>query len=809
MRVESTATPDIEEPAPSAGEPVRAAMGCPGRTRDPIVALAGGASAALGIAVLLGWQFNIPPLIQIFPDFTAMAYNTAVGFVAFGFALMALSMDRRAPARLAAGVGGLIALLRLFQYVTGAPKEFETLLSRFALPHPPIAGTEMAPNTAIAFVLTAAAVWLCSRRHEFRGKAMAVAFCGSGGAALGLNAFTGYLTGLQTYIWGQFKPMAAHTSVGLIILGAALVVVSWRQGRGVERDRRAWALVIVVMGGLVTSLSFWQALSIVEQLRAESVIRLRSGMPETVLVFGVLMTTLLATAVYLAQTARLRTALAERLRLDAERSSEELKRASAYNRSLIEASLDPLVTIAPDGTITDVNRATEEATGYSRQELIGTDFADYFTEARKARDGYQKTFRDGRVQDYELAIQRRDGHLTPVLYNASLYRDQSGAVAGVFAAARDVTERRNAELQLARANAYNRSLIESSLDPLVTIAADGEITDVNRATEDVTGCPRQQLIGTDFSNYFTDPERARRGYEKAFREGAVQDYELEIRRGDGRLTPVLYNAAVYRDETQAVAGVFAAARDITGRKRAEEELAQKARDLERSNADLEQFAYVASHDLQEPLRMVANFTQLLADRYRDKLGQDGVEFIGYAVDGAKRMQRLIQDLLSYSRVGTRAKDFESTDANERLGEAVANLQAAIEESGAVVTHEELPAVTADPAQLAQVFQNLLSNAIKFHGAGAPRVHISARREAAQWVFAVQDNGIGIAPEFAQRIFVIFQRLHSRGEYPGTGIGLALCKKIVERHGGRIWVESEPGHGAIFFFTIPTRRAKAT
>ena len=204
--------------------------------------------------------------------------------------------------------------------------------------------------------------------------------------------------------------------------------------------------------------------------------------------------------------------------------------------------------------------------------------------------------------------------------------------------------------------------------------------------------------------------------------------------------------------------------------------------------------------------MVANFTQLLADRYGDRVGADGAEFIAYAVDGATRMQRLIQDLLTYSRVGTRGKAFEAIDCNEILGAAVANLQVAIQQSGAIVTHEELPSIMADGSQLVQLFQNLLGNAIKFQTEASPRVHISARRELAQWLFSVCDNGIGIDPQFSNRIFVIFQRLHSREEFPGTGIGLALCKKIVERHGGKIWVESSPGAGSTFFFTIPATSA---
>jgi len=227
------------------------------------------------------------------------------------------------------------------------------------------------------------------------------------------------------------------------------------------------------------------------------------------------------------------------------------------------------------------------------------------------------------------------------------------------------------------------------------------------------------------------------------------------------------------------------------------------RELARSNAELEQFAYVASHDLQEPLRMVASFTQLLAKRYRTKLDADADEFIGFAVDGARRMQLLLNDLLAYSRVGTRGKLFEPTDCNEVLQEALANLTAAIEESDAAVNAGPLPKVAGDEVQLLQLFQNLISNALKFHNPGQPpQIRISAQREGSNWVFTVRDNGIGIAPEHQDRIFLIFQRLHQRHEYPGTGIGLALCKKIVERHGGRLWVESAPGPGSTFYFTIP-------
>jgi PAS domain S-box-containing protein len=258
------------------------------------------------------------------------------------------------------------------------------------------------------------------------------------------------------------------------------------------------------------------------------------------------------------------------------------KQASQYVRSLIEASLDPLVTISPDGKITDVNEATVKVTGVSRAKLIGTDFSNYFTEPTRARVGYQLVFSKGTVTDYPLTIRSINGKLTDVLYNASVYKDVSGNVLGVFAAARDITAQK-------QASQYARSLIEASLDPLVTISPDGKITDVNEATVKVTGVSREILIGTDFANYFTDPEKAREGYRLVFLQGTVTNYPLTIRHIDGKLTDVLYNASVYKDVAGNVLGVFAAARDITAQKKAEAQVAeQHAREMERL-MELERF----------------------------------------------------------------------------------------------------------------------------------------------------------------------------------------------------------------------------
>jgi PAS domain S-box-containing protein len=496
---------------------------------------------------------------------------------------------------------------------------------------------------------------------------------------------------------------------------------------------------------------------------------------------------------------------------DRKRAEEHLRAASLYARSLIEASLDPLVTISADGKITDVNTATEGVIGCSRDELIGSDFSDYFTEPDKARKGYQQVFAEGFVKDYPLAIRHQSGRITDVLYNATVYRNEAGEIKGIFASARDITDRKRAEEHLRAASLYARSLIEASLDPLVTISADGKITDVNTATEGVTGCSREELIGSDFSDYFTQPVEARDGYRKAFADGFVRDYPLAIRHQSGRITDVLYNATVYRNEAGEIQGIFASARDITDRKRAEEalrrshdELKERTAELARSNADLQQFAYVASHDLQEPLRAVVSYLQLLERRYAGKLDEKADKYITHAVEGGLRMQRLINDLLAYSRVETRGKTPGVVDVERVVDDALRNLRVTIGENDVVITRDPMPPIRADQAQLTQVFQNLIANAIKFRSDAPPQIRVGAQPQDDGWRFSVTDNGIGIDMKHADQIFVIFQRLHTRRAYAGTGIGLAICKRIIERHGGRIWVESELGKGSTFYFTLPNR-----
>jgi light-regulated signal transduction histidine kinase (bacteriophytochrome) len=270
----------------------------------------------------------------------------------------------------------------------------------------------------------------------------------------------------------------------------------------------------------------------------------------------------------------------------------------------------------------------------------------------------------------------------------------------------------------------------------------------------------------------------------------------QLSRAFDRMAMNLKRTTVSRDEL---------IKEVAERSRAEARLKEQAAALARSNEDLQQFAYVASHDLQEPLRMVTGYLQLIERRYSDRLDDDADEFIAYAVDGATRMKRLINDLLAYSRVGTRGQPFEPVALEDALSHVLRDLSLTIQESRAVVTHDPLPAVMADPLQIGQLFQNLIGNALKFSGDEPPRVHVGAERDGAMWAIAVRDHGIGFDPKYADRVFAIFERLHSR-DVPGTGIGLAVCKRIVERHGGHIRVESTPGEGATFIFTLPAVEA---
>ena len=528
-----------------------------------------------------------------------------------------------------------------------------------------------------------------------------------------------------------------------------------------------------------------------------------------------------------------------------------------YYRTLFQNAGVGITRVDLDGAFADVNQKFCEMVGYTREELVGTPVSA-LTHPDDYREGagFRKDLTSGRIASAtgEKRFVRKDSSTVWVRRTMSLVRDDTGEPHYVISIVEDITARKHIEER--QAIEYGVTLllaeapsIEAAIPAVIQIVCEklGYAYGARRVFDPQADMLRTmeswcspRLQADEFRRESTRSvgHGNRGGLNRRVWETSeaawIEDIEQEttLRRRAAALEaglrsafaiPVLLGNEFYgvieflatekraRDERaiEIAQGVAKQVGQFIARNQAElalrsanEQLTRKAEELARSNAELEQFAYVASHDLQEPLRMVSSYTQLILRRYGEKLDGDAKEFMDFIVDGAARMKRLIEDLLAYSRVGTRGKEFKPAEAEGALQKAIVNLRAAIEESSAVVTHDPLPTVCADDTQLAQLFQNLIGNALKFRGTAAPHVHVSAEDRGDEWVFGVQDNGIGIEAQYFERIFMVFQRLHVKTEYPGTGIGLAICKKVVDRHGGRIWVESQPGHGSRFCFALP-------
>jgi PAS domain S-box-containing protein len=403
-----------------------------------------------------------------------------------------------------------------------------------------------------------------------------------------------------------------------------------------------------------------------------------------------------------------------------------------------------------------------------------------------------------------IPLKRKDGSIIYTDVTSGMVKiAEKNYLMGIF---HDITERKRAEEEIKDNEKRFRELIESLPQLFWTCRVDGPCDYLSKQWVEYTGIPEAEQLGYRWLEQLHPEDRDRTVSEwmEKVKTGESFDIEFHIRRNDGVYHWFKTRAVPMRDVEGNITKWFGSNTDFDEIKKAEEKLQKSLVDLKRSNEELEQFAYVASHDLQEPLRMVSSYTQLIERRYKDKLDKDANDFINFAVDGANRMQRLINDLLDFSRITTRGKKFERVDVQSVVGQVFANLQNRIEESHAIITQDDLPVVEADETQMIRLFQNLIDNALKFRTDTPPRVHISTHKEGDFHVFTVSDNGIGIDTQYADRIFLVFQRLNTSTEYPGTGIGLAICKRIVERHGGKIWIESEIGKGSKFSFTIPIK-----
>ena len=493
----------------------------------------------------------------------------------------------------------------------------------------------------------------------------------------------------------------------------------------------------------------------------------------------------------------------------ADSTARTLRDSEERFRSLAASSPVGIFQTDVDGVLQYANRRFTQVAGLDEREpLCGDWLCIAHPEDRGAvAAAWHQAVAEGVELSSRFRVPATDGEIRWVHVQAAPLRDDSRALVGYVGSVQNTTD----QVQAYELRQRLAAIVESSDDAILATGLDGTIESWNPGAERLYGWSADETIGRPVSILAppdgTDAVAA--AMERVLLRRQSERYDAVVVTRDGRRLEVSLTTSPTKDPGGKVIGTSTIARDVTERKRAERDLAVTAAalqahtvELERSNAELAQFAYVASHDLSEPLRMVSSYVQLLAKRYRGKLDDDADEFIAFAVDGADRMQALINDLLAYSRVGRAGLERRRVDCDEVLRRVLRTLGATLRERGAEVTVGPLPAVQGDPTQLEQLFQNLIGNSAKFtHPGQPPRITVEGGLEGDGWRFAVTDNGIGIEPRHAERIFSMFQRLHGRQEYPGTGIGLAICRKIVELHGGRIWVEQAEGGGSRFVFTI--------
>jgi PAS domain S-box-containing protein len=528
-------------------------------------------------------------------------------------------------------------------------------------------------------------------------------------------------------------------------------------------------------------------------------------------------------------------------------AEEALLKAGALQSAIFNSANFSSIATDAKGVIQIFNVGAERMLGYTAAEVMNkntpADISDPQEVIARATalsvelgtpiaPGFEAlVFKASRgIEDiYELTYIRKDGSRFPAVVSVTALRDAQDVIIGYLLIGTDNTARKQIEaeqLQLGQRlrdhQFYTRSLFEANIDALMTTDPSGIITDINKPMEALTGCTRDELIGAPFKNYFTDPDRAQAGIKVVLSNKKVTDYELTARDRDGKETVVSYNATTFYDRDRRLQGVFAAARDVTDRKRVEEKLKIYADKLERSNRELQDFAQVASHDLQEPLRKILSFGDRLKTKAGGSLDEDSQDYLQRMCNAAARMQTLINDLMAFSRVEIKGQAFVPTDLGVIAREVSADLETRIEQAGGRVLIEELPTIDADPMQMRQLLQNLIGNSLKYFRGGVPPIVRIYCQKPEAWrsesldesgparqfcEILVTDNGIGFDEKYLDRIFTVFQRLHKKGEYEGTGVGLAICRKIVDRHSGTITARSTPGQGATFVVTLPVTQPK--
>jgi PAS domain S-box-containing protein len=484
---------------------------------------------------------------------------------------------------------------------------------------------------------------------------------------------------------------------------------------------------------------------------------------------------------------------------------ESAEQAALLLSAIVDSSDDAIISKDLNGTITSWNRSAERMFGYTEADAVGQPVATLLIPPDRQNEEPEilaKLRKGERVDHFETKRKRKDGTLLDVSLTISPIKSLSGTIIGASKIARDLTSKKQVE----RAALLLSSIVDSSDDAILSKDLNGIITSWNKSAERMFGYTAAEAVGQPVAALLIPSDRQDEEPDilAKLRSGErVDHFETKRKRKDGTLMDISLTISPVKDPNGSVIGASKIARNITEQIRNQQELRHSNNSLIRSNADLEQFAYSASHDLQEPLRMVSTYSEMLRRKFGGQLGSAGDEYLGFVIEGAHRMEQLLSDLRTYTLASTANNGPPPILSPETaIARSIANLRPAIEENGAGITFDPLPPVRMHEFQLEQLFQNLIGNAIRYRSSERPSIHLGATREGDAWKFFIRDNGIGIDPQYKEQIFGIFKRLHTSSEYSGTGMGLAICQRIVERAGGRIWVESQPGRGSTFYFTVP-------
>lgn len=847
--------------------------------------------AALGLLVLLGWHTGVTSLIQVHPSFVPMQYNTGLGFVLAGGALLAAEARWEGWSRSLATVLVVLSAVTLAQYAFGVDLLVDQLvMDAYVTVHTSHPG-RMAPNTALSFTLTGIAL-LCLTARGDDTRIAITGLLASGVATLGIVALFGYSTGLEaTYAWGTMTRMAVHTAAAFGILGVGIFALALKRAAFRDGHLPRWSAVAAGATVAVAGLALWQALEAAEEQQGSQTVQsqirtLRAEVHELLDSRTKALTRMARRWEVQGKTPVEQWSADARLYLShwpeltgiIWLDSSRIPRYIEHEVGINQATLTTLATAAAMDPRAAISRRDREAALLPAQPVAAgvlvptvvplfrnaVTFEGFFVGVFRPTTLLSRAVLDMRqsgfaleITDGDLVISTAEAAAAPpptrnaaeidVEYQQARWRLHlaivtggpadpatglpQAALIGTFMMAvlvmLTIDRTRAAQVrakEVIRSSALHRTLTETVPHLLWLCEPNGSATYLNPAWYRLTGRTESDSLGLAWLDALHPDDGALVKQQLAHAERFSA--EVRARTADGEFRTHALVVTPLIDTHDVILLWVGVGTDITEVRQAEHELktinerleqevaertaalAKYAADLERSNAELEQFAYVASHDLQEPLRMIGSYTQLLARRYAGQLSEEADEFIHYAVDGAHRMQRLINDLLAFSRVGTHGGAFERIDCREVIERVLRDLELTLEESGACIEVGPLPVLDADSQQLCQVFLNLITNAIKFQQ-DTPQIAIAAQENGEFWTFSVRDNGIGISAEYSERIFVIFQRLHRPTEYTGTGIGLAICKRIVERHGGKIWVESELGRGSTFYFTLPRERRLVT